>query len=255
MSDVPPLHAMNPLCRFTDRATDYRRYRPGYPAAAIDAIVEGLGEASTLIAADVGAGTGISSRLLAERGVHVHAIEPNAAMRDAAEPHQLVTFHDGTGEATGLADESLDLVVSAQAFHWFQQPEAIAEFHRVLRPGRRLALMWNNRDRTDALTRGFVEAIHAVNGEDPIEKRPFDPAVIHAAGRFTPAEVMKFPHVQPLDRDGLIGRATSASYVPREGPAFEELRGLLEALHAKHQGGDGRVAFRYVTTLYRAERR
>lgn len=62
---------MNPLSRFADRADDYAKYRPSYPAATIDTILEGLTNLSQLVAADMGAGTGISSRLLAERGIRV----------------------------------------------------------------------------------------------------------------------------------------------------------------------------------------
>src|SRR5438093_12045072 len=78
--DDPALHQLDPVGRFSDRAQDYVKYRPGYPAAAFDAIVAGLGASADLIAADVGAGTGISARLLADRGVRVIAIEPNREM-------------------------------------------------------------------------------------------------------------------------------------------------------------------------------
>ncbi|MBC7773083.1 MAG: SAM-dependent methyltransferase, partial [Pyrinomonadaceae bacterium] len=74
-------HALNPTGRFSDRAEDYKKYRPSYPPDAIDAILDGLGPPASLLAADIGAGTGISSTLLAERGVRVFAVEPNPAMR------------------------------------------------------------------------------------------------------------------------------------------------------------------------------
>src|SRR5689334_8771077 len=98
----------HPTCRFFDRAGDYARYRPGYPGAAIDAVLEGLPKACTV--ADVAAGTGILSRLVAARGARVLAVEPNAAMRAAAAPHPGVVWSDGTAEATGLPDGSVDLV-------------------------------------------------------------------------------------------------------------------------------------------------
>ena len=81
--DDPLLSDLSPTTRFSGRAADYVRHRPGYPAAAIAAVLRGLGDPVRLVAADVGAGTGISSRLLAERGVRVLAIEPNAEMRAA----------------------------------------------------------------------------------------------------------------------------------------------------------------------------
>src|SRR5205814_3482627 len=173
---------------------DYRRYRPDYPAAAIETALEGLGDPARLLIADVGAGTGISSRLLAARGARVIAIEPNTEMRAAAEPHPRITWRAGTGEATGLEAASVDLVMCAQAFHWFRADEALAEFHRVIRPGGRLALMWNNRDRRDEPTPGLIEAIHAVNGEHPAERREPQLDRIAASGRFATPTLHAFEH-------------------------------------------------------------
>ncbi len=246
------LFDLDPTGRFSDRAADYVRYRPDYPAAALDAMLAGL--ATPVLAADVGAGTGISARALAERGARVLAVEPNAAMRAAATPHPGVEWRDGTAEATGLPGGAVALVLCAQAFHWFRPRESLAEFARILLPGGRLALMWNNRDRDDPLTRGYVEAIHAVSGEHPAESREFDPAVVGAEGLFTPPRALRFPHAQPLDAAGLLGRATSASYVPRQGPALAELQARLAALHAAHADASGLVRMRYVTTLWLADR-
>ena len=78
-----PLHEQSPTARFSDRADDYVKYRPSYPPEAIDAVLEGLGEPAAVVAADVGAGTGISARLLSARGVRVIAVEPNREMLGA----------------------------------------------------------------------------------------------------------------------------------------------------------------------------
>lgn len=249
------LHALDPTGRFSDRAAEYVRYRPGYPAAALDALLDGLAPPDTLTAADIGAGTGISSRALAARGVNVIAVEPNRAMREAAEPHPRVSWCEGTAEATRLPDASVDLLLAAQSFHWFRVDEALAEFHRVIRPGGRLALMWNTRDADDPMTREYIEAIHAVNGEHPAERRDFESSALVESGRFGAVELLTFAHQQELDRDGLIGRATSASYVPREGKAYASLARLLAELFDRHRDERGRVTLRYVTQVYRATRR
>src|SRR5262245_18241062 len=102
---------LDPTRRFSDRTQEYVRFRPTYPASAIDHMLAGLSDPSRLIAADIGAGTGISALLLAERGVRVWAVEPNAEMRAAAAPHPHVTWQDGTAEATGLPPGSVDLVL------------------------------------------------------------------------------------------------------------------------------------------------
>jgi SAM-dependent methyltransferase len=249
------LGSMNPTGRFSDRARDYRLHRPDYPAAALDAILEGLGDPARLIAADVGAGTGISARQLAARGVRVLAVEPNAPMRAAAEPHERVEWRDGTAEGTGLAEESVHLVLCAQAFHWFRVPESLAEFHRVLKPEGLLALMWNTRDPADPVTRGYTAALHAVQGEHPAERLPFDPGALAASGRFTAPRALRFSHGQVLDLEGLIGRATSASYVPRDGESFVQLRERLVALWERERDAAGAITMRYVTEVFLAGRR
>src|SRR6187551_2474259 len=154
-----PHFELAPTTRFADRASDYALYRPSYPAAAIDAALEGVPRDSPLIAADIGAGTGISARLFADRGVRVFAVEPNAAMRESAEAHPGVTFMDGSAEATGLGDASVGLVICAQAFHWFKPKEALAEFQRILEPEGRLVLFVYERDDEDAATREYNAAI------------------------------------------------------------------------------------------------
>ncbi len=248
------LRGMDPTGRFSDRASDYVRHRPDYPAIAFDAMLEGLGAPESLLAADVGAGTGISTRPLAERGVRVVAIEPNAAMRAAAEPHANVAWRDGSAEATGLPDACVDLVLCAQAFHWFRQAEALAEFRRVLRSGGRFALMWNVRDDSDALTREYIEAIHATNGVHASERIPFDPATSDQVGGFGPVGFHAFPHEQALDRDGLLGRATSSSYVSREPAKLEALTRLLHEAFERHRDARGLVTMRYVTEVWMASR-
>ena len=246
---------LNPTGRFSDRAEDYRRYRPDYPTAALNAILEGLGDPAELEAADVGAGTGIASRQLAAHGVRVLAVEPNAEMRAAAIPHPGIEWRAGTAEATGLDSGIVGLVLCAQAFHWFRAQQALAEFSRILRPGGRLALMWNSRDRADPLTRAYVQAIHAVNGEHPVEQMAFEPASIAAGGLFGAPRETLYPHAQTLDREGLMGRATSASYVPRAGEPLARLQALLGVLWERQHDSKGMVVMRYVTKVYLAERR
>jgi SAM-dependent methyltransferase len=249
------LYELDPTGRFSDRAADYVRYRPGYPPDAFAAILAGLGEPARLVVADVGAGTGISARSLASRVGQVIAVEPNAAMRGAATPDPRIRWVAGTAEETGLAGAAVDLVLCAQAFHWFRPGPALAEFHRVLRPGGRLALMWNARDRSDALTLGYAEAIRAVAGEHPAEIREFDPAVIETGGWFAPARSAAWANAQALDRAGLVGRALSASYVPREGARRADLVARLEALVDEHRDAAGLVRLRYETRLYLSESR
>jgi SAM-dependent methyltransferase len=236
--------------RFSDRAADYIRYRPTYPAEAVDAILDGLGPPERLVAADVGAGTGISARLLGERGVRVIAVEPGEGMRRAAAPHPNVAWVAGRADATGLRSQTADLVLCAQSFHWFHPADALPEFARILKARRRLAIVWNRRSRSDPLTAGYRQAIIDVGGEVTAESRPFDPDVIPGSGLFSSPERQQFPNVQRLDLAGLIGRARSASYVPKSGAEGERLLGLLRALHERYADGHGFVTMVYDTEVF-----
>jgi SAM-dependent methyltransferase len=236
--------------RFHDRAEDYARYRPGYPAPAVDALLTGLAPLVERTAADVGAGTGILSRLLADRGVRVLAVEPNASMRGAAVAHEHVRWVDGTAEATGLPDRSVDLVTVAQAFHWFDVPPTLREFARILEPGGRLAILWNRRSRTDPFTLGYRAVLEAMDAEAPAERSRFDPAVVTGSGRFRDLRTLRFPNAHELSEADLLGRALSTSTVPKSGPRSEQIQALLRELHARHRGAGGSVTMVYETEVF-----
>ena len=240
------------VARFSDRAADYVKFRPTYPADAVRALLDGLGPPNRVVAADVGAGTGISARLLGDRGARVVAIEPSEDMRRAATPHPNVVWMSGRAEATGLRSRALDLVLCAQSFHWFQPAMVLPEFARILKAGRRLAIMWNRRSKTDPLTVGYGQAIVNVGGDVSVERFDFDPGIMTDGGLFSSVERLSFPHFQRLDLEGLIGRARSASYVPKSGAQGDWLLVLLRALHQKHADADGFVTLVYETEIFSA---
>lgn len=247
-----PRFELAPTTRFADRASDYALFRPSYPAAAIDAALAGLAEGSSLVAADIGAGTGISSRLFAERGVRVFAVEPNAAMRESAEPHPRVTFVEGTAEATGLPTASVDLVICAQAFHWFKPVEALTEFRRIVKSRGRFVFLVNERDNEDPAMRAYNAAIKAAAERELSEgMRASVDEALAAAG--LPAAPVSFPYTQALSRDGLVGRARSASYVPKEGPRYEQLLRDLDALWNAHRDEKGLASLGYRTFVWVVE--
>ncbi len=247
-----PLHVMNPLDRFSDRAQDYAKYRPSYPKEAIATLLEELGNPSQLLAADIGAGTGISSRLLAERGVHIFAIEPNEAMREAASPHPLVEFRDGTAEATNLPDASVDLVTCFQAFHWFNPEPTLAEFHRILKPSGRLAVVWNDRDKEDEFTQSYTRLVQIASNNHPAESRLVSADPLLESSLFPNVHRHTFTYRQELDLEGLIGRAMSVSYVPPEGDALQQLISGLEELYNRDRNENGFVYMMYRTSVYLA---
>ena len=252
-TDSTPLHTMNPLNRFSDRVAHYVKYRPSYPAAAIDIILAGLNNPVQLIAADIGAGTGISSRLLAERGISVIAIEPNTEMRQAAKFHKLVEVREGTAEVTNLPDASVDLVTCFQSFHWFNPETSLLEFNRILKSSGRLALVWNNRDKNDEFTGEYSRLVRAASNNHPAELRMKSVKPLLESPHFVNACEHNFVYKQQLDFTGLIGRALSVSYVPREGLVQQQLISDLQDLYNRTCDEQGFVYMVYRTSVHLAE--
>lgn len=243
---------------FGPRAGDYERCRPSYPAALFDAIASGpLALPPPADVVEIGSGTGLFAETLLARGYRVFAVEPNGPMREVAE-RRLAGAHgftsvDGRAEATGLPDASADLVVAAQAAHWFSPAETSAELRRVSRAHRRALFVWNVGD-PDASP--FMRAYHALAGEfapgTAFNEAPssFDGLVAAYAAR---AEVRTFRHEQPLDREGLVGRLRSAASAPKPGePREQEMRDRLSALFDTHER-DGLVAIAYLCVAYFAK--
>lgn len=249
-TDAIPLHTMHPLSRFSDRAAVYAKYRPSYPEKAIAIVLEGLGDASQLVAADIGAGTGISSRLLAQQGVRVIAIEPNSEMRAAAIAHPLVEFCNGTAEETNLSDATVDLVTCFQAFHWFDPEPTLREFHRILKPQGRLAVVWNNRDQEDEFTQGYTHLVRIASNNHPAESRLICVDPLLASLLFPDVRCHTFTYQQPLDWDGLIGRAQSVSYIPHKGEAYQQLIAGFQELYNAQRDENGLVYLAYRTSVY-----
>jgi SAM-dependent methyltransferase len=215
--------------RFTTRAGAYASGRPSYPSPLIDAILAGLGEPAALVVADLGAGTGISSRLVADRGPRVLAIEPNAAMRNAAQAHPRVEWIDGTAERTTLPDRSVDVVTAFQSWHWVDQPVAILEARRIVRPHGRLAVVYNERGEHDPFTAAYGDIVRR-HATDATEQRRAN-ALAHVLG-IDPARTTReeFRNCQTLDRAGVHARAESSSYLPQSGPAAAVLHADIDAL-------------------------
>lgn len=242
--------------RFSNRVADYVRSRPSYPAAAIDLLRTecGLGPGSRV--ADVGAGTGIFTVQLLEAGAHVVAIEPNGPMREAAvgllSGRERCEVTDGTAEATGLGDASVDLITAAQAFHWFDRPAARREFVRILRPGGHVALLWNERRSESTPFLHDYELLLREGSVDYAAVNHRNVGVEKISDFFAPSQVQvrSFEYEQHFDWQGLQARVLSSSYVPGPDdprqPAFVELLRRLFDQHANN----GSVTWEYDTWVY-----
>ncbi len=232
---------VNPTTRFGDRADDYAAARPSYPGAALDVLFQGLGDPQDVVVADLGAGTGISSRLLAERGAQVLAVEPNAPMRDAAVPHERVEWVGGTAERTGLGEASIDLVTAFQAFHWFDPERALREIVRILRPGGRAAVIYNERDESDPFTAAYGALVRHYQTDDTERRRAHALEAFAAfEGWHHGARRSEFRNQHVLDVEGVLARARSTSYLPKDGPVAQEVHDAIRTLVAAH-AREGRV--------------
>ena len=242
--------------RFSSRVENYIRYRPTYPPAVLDVLREEIGLAPTWTIADVGSGTGISAELLLQNGNEVFAVEPNGPMRAAAE--RLLAgypkFHsvDGTAESTTLRDNSVDAVVAAQAFHWFDPQKFGSECRRILKPSGWAILLWNAR-RLDAtpFLRDYEQLLqkfgtdYAQVRHENVDQSRLD--LFYGPGKWHKRNV---DNEQRFTLDGLRGRALSSSYVPADGdPAQAAMLMELDELFAKHEQ-NGHVVIEYDTEIY-----
>lgn len=245
-----------PTERFSDRVEHYSRYRPGYPAAALDLLARECGLAPGIRVADIGAGTGIFTRLLLDRGALVFAVEPNPEMRAAAEQWLAGTPGFASvaapAEATGLPDASVELIVAAQAFHWFDRAKARAEFARILRPGGWLALVWNEREiDTTPFLRSYEQLLREYAPEyGVVDHRDIGPAEVGAFFHPGRATLATFSYRQRFDYEGLKGRLLSSSYAPNAGhPNHAPMLRALRSLFERHQQ-DGCVTWHYRTRVF-----
>lgn len=250
---MPGVHELHGIERFSDRVADYVRYRPDYPAALLDWLQREHGVTPAWKVADVGAGTGISSKLFLDAGHEVTAVEPNAPMREAAVAwlgdNPRFRAVDGRADATGLADASVDLAVVAQAFHWFDPASARREFARILRPGGLAAIFWNSRRLAGTPFLEGYEALLQRYGTDytKVAERYADDGRMRAWFGAGWCDTARFEHRQRLDFEGLRGRLLSSSYAPKAGhaqhaPMLAALRELFERCQQ-----DGHVSFDYDT--------
>jgi SAM-dependent methyltransferase len=236
--------------RFSNRVEDYVKYRPHYPAEAIDHIVNELALHPGSMVADLGSGTGISARPLLEWDIIVYGVEPNEEMRDAQEKYlgQYLLFRsvNGTSESTTLAPASIDHAIAAQAFHWFDPEATRAELSRILRPNGKLALLWNERQTaTTDFLREYEALLHQFSTDyELVDHRNINEAKLDAFFQYGYSSA-NFSNIQRVDYDGLLGRLRSSSYVPAKGETrFDEMVSTLESLYAKHQKSG------YVDLLY-----
>jgi SAM-dependent methyltransferase len=244
---------------FGSGAGAYDRARPSYPPEAVAWLTDALRLAPGTRCCDLAAGTGKLTALLAPSGADLVAVEPVEGMWQVLRRTvPSVAVVAGTAEMLPLAPGSLDAVTVAQAFHWFDADRAFTELARVVRPGGRVGLVWNARDRSV----DWVDALWSIM--DRVEKRaPWrdherwaDSALGGRAG-FGPLHAAEFHHAQTLDVAGVVDRFASVSHVavlpaPEQRAVLDEVRDVL-AMHPATRGRE-RVDIPYRVDAYWCER-
>ena len=230
---------------FGEVADAYERARPGYPEDA----VRWLTGDEPCDVVDLGAGTGKLTRSLVALGHRVTAVEPLPEMREqlhAAVPG--ATALEGSAERIPLSDASAGVVICAQSFHWFDHESALAEIARVLRPGGRLALVWNMRDDREPWVARLSKA---VMGSETIEDGDVTEPIV-VSGLFGPVEQATFSFSQTLDRSGLLDLVLSRSYCavrtePERAPVLEQAGRIFD----EHAVGNV-IGLPYLTECFRS---
>ncbi len=240
------------VSRFSNRAENYARFRPGYPGEIFPFLENELTLTSDTHIVDIGSGTGLFAEPLLERGFSVKGIEPNDDMRKVAESrlkkYSLFESVNATAEETGLPESSIGLITIAQTFHWLDPVATRYECKRILAPGGQVVLAWN-RQKGDS---EFEQKYNALREKYGIAERTsvqIDPVLI--ADFFSPntSSTKIFPNKQLLDFEALKGQLLSKSYIPLPGhESYDEMITDLIRLFVNYNE-NGLVGIEYETLV------
>jgi ubiquinone/menaquinone biosynthesis C-methylase UbiE len=241
--------------RFSNRVDNYVKYRPSYPKEIIPFLENEIHFSRDFIIADIGSGTGILSKIFLSNVNTIYAVEPNEPMRNKAEEllrgKDAFISIDATAEQTTLANNSIDIITAAQAFHWFDITKTKTEFKRILKPTGYCCLIWNERLVQSDFEKAYEQLLldyavdyTSVNHKNIDEIKIAD---FFAPNSFTQAV---FNNKQVFYFDGLQGRLLSSSYVPDEDhPKHKAIIEQLEKIFAAFNISNA-VQFNYETKVY-----
>ncbi len=250
MSDVHDSAAIG----YQSAADKYQRGRPEYASQTLDWLRDDLSITQQSTVVDLGAGTGKFTKRLCELSEHVTAVEPVDAMRETLGTNlRQVRALNGSATAIPLEGNSVDVLICAQAFHWFASEKSIAEIHRVLKPGGRFGLIWNVRDERVDWVAELTKIATPYEGDAPRYykgdwRKPFP------AKGFGPLQEKSFPHAHIGDpEDVIINRFLSVSFVAAldeltRADIEQQIRNVIASHPVLKEKTE--VAFPYVTECF-----
>lgn len=248
MSDVNEPTYDDRRLSFGVAAHDYDTYRPTYPPEAV-AWILGVAGRPVRDVADVGAGTGVLTQVVADLGYRVSAFEPDEGMlAQLRRRAPSVAAELARAEALPVEDDTFDALVVGQAFHWFDAPAASTEFRRVLRPDGVLGLLWNLRDDRAAW---LAQMRPLIDGSD-WQRASAEDAKDELDAFFPGIERAEFAHSMSMTPDEFVGLVGTFSFVrlhPERDARLASVREVL-ATHPETRGRE-RLDVPYVTAAYR----
>jgi ubiquinone/menaquinone biosynthesis C-methylase UbiE len=238
---------------FSSAADVYERGRPGYAPEAVAWVCARLGIGPGRTVLDLAAGTGKLTRDLVPSGARVIAVEPLDEMREHLERAAPgVEALKGTAEEIPLGDGSVDAVVCAQAFHWFDPERALPEIHRVLSPGGGFALLYNSRDLDDPIQKTLDDMLEPYRGSVAQQWTREEDFALSAGGLFAEGEKRVWKSEQLVTLDGLLEMAASRSYIASLDD--EERAELLGRIRSEFADQPDPIVLRYEVDALVADR-
>jgi SAM-dependent methyltransferase len=220
--------------QFETDSNTYDRGRPEYPQKVVDclSLVFPILPNSTVL--ELGVGTGKFTKLLLECGVRIIALEPLENMRTKfSQIFPTIQILDGVAESIPLPDNSVDHVIVAQAFHWFDGNGALREIHRVLKPKGNLGLVWNLQDRDHDWVEKLAQIVDANDFGTPQYRKGEWRKSFSGLHLFSPLQEIHFQHSHPSTPEMVIDRVASISFISmldemKRKEVLRQVRGLLE---------------------------
>lgn len=241
--------------RFSKQVDNYVKYRPHYPTEILNYLQNKYAIHPDMAVADIGSGTGISSKLFLDKGYQVFGIEPNENMRLASTKYlsnyEKFTAINGSAAKTTMQSNCVDIILAGQAFHWFNNEATKIEFERISKEKRLIVFLWNERNTKSDFEKEYDHFIERYALDYiAIKDRNIEPQNIELFLAPNPCELITFDNSQTLDFEGLKGRLLSSSFIPQqEHIIYEEMIEKLYHLFSKYKENNT-ITINYLSKVY-----